>query len=173
MFRSLLTSHFSSPTSRLAYFTTFGAIHTAAAAVGIVTGATQVIRTRRDAFHRRMGYAYITAMVIADVSVMTVFEFTGHFNAFHFFALFNLFSMAMALRPMLMKPRPFQWKINHYMWIGWSYVGLCAAGATEFLLRVPKVHWVIATGAGTMSVMIIGGYLVTRFRPKPRVAPAA
>jgi uncharacterized membrane protein len=155
------------------YFTTFGAIHTVAAGLGILTGATQVIRTRRDTFHRRMGYVYISSMVIADLTALTVYEFTGGFNAFHSFALFNLFSMAMALRPMLKKPRPLQWKVNHYMWIGWSYVGLCAAGATEFLLRIPKVHWAIATGVGTFGVMIIGGYLVTRFRPALKKAPAA
>jgi uncharacterized membrane protein len=155
------------------YFTTFGAIHTAAASIGILTGATQVIRTPRDAFHRRMGYVYVTAMVIADIAVFGVYEFTGTVNFFHALAAFNLFSMGMALRPMLMKPRPFQWKINHYMWIAWSYVGLLAAGVTEFLLRVPKVNWVISTVGGTGLVMLIGGYIVTRLRPAPRKAPAA
>jgi uncharacterized membrane protein len=155
----------------VAYFTTFGAIHTAAASVGLLTGATQVIRTRRDRFHRRMGYVYITAMTIADLTVLGVYEFTGSFNGFHALAMFNLFSMAMALRPMLMNPRPYQWKINHYMWIGWSYVGLCAAGVTEFLLRVPKVNWVTSTLVGSFGVMIIGGIVVTKLRPALRPAP--
>jgi uncharacterized membrane protein len=156
----------------MAYFTTFGAIHTAAASVGIVTGATQVIRTTRGAFHRRLGYVYIGAMTIADLTVLGVYRFTGSFNFFHGLALFNLFSMAMALRPMLMKPRPFQWKINHYMWICWSYVGLLAAGVTEFLLRVPKVNWVTSTLVGSFGVMIVGGMIVMRLRPKPRLAPS-
>jgi uncharacterized membrane protein len=151
--RSFLTTP-ALPEPSMAYFTTFGAIHTAAASVGIITGATQVIRTQRGTFHRRLGYTYIGAMVVADISVMAVKEFTGSFNFFHALAAFNLITMALALRPMLMKPRPYQWKLNHYMWICWSYAGLLAAGMTEFLLRVPKVHWAI---------------LIMRLKPAPRV----
>ena len=153
-------------------YTTFGGLHMLAASVGLITGATQVIRTRRDAFHRRMGYTYMGAMTVSNFTALTIYEFSGTMNAFHFFAIFSLFSMGMALRPLIKKPRPPQWKINHYMWITWSYCGLCAAAVTEFLLRVPRVHWAIATSVGTLGVMAIGAVLIYRFAPKTQQKPS-
>jgi uncharacterized membrane protein len=102
--------------------TVAGWIHTILSSVGIVVGAEQLLRTRRDRLHRWFGYVYVVAMVTADFAILTVYRFNGHFNAFHVGALANLLCIAMALHPMLAQSRPRQWKIKHYMWMSWSYV---------------------------------------------------
>ena len=151
--------------------TVAGWIHTLLASVGIVVGAEQVLRTRRDKLHRWFGYVYVVAMVAADVSILTVYRFNGHFNVFHVGAIANLLCIAMALRPMLVRPRPPQWKLTHYMWICWSYVGLLAAALTEFIIRTQPLPGrgatILATMLATSAVCGVGAWLIARHRPAP------
>ena len=148
-----------------------GWIHTLFSTIGILVGAEQVLRTRRDRLHRWLGYVYVVCMVVGDVAILTVYRFNGHFNVFHVGAIANLFCIAMALWPMLRKPRPLQWKLTHYMWICWSYVGLLAAALTEFIIRTQPLPGrgatIIATILATTFVCGVGAWLITRYRPKP------
>lgn len=151
--------------------TVAGWIHTILASVGIVVGAEQVLRTRRDRLHRWLGYVYVVAMATADAAILTVFRFNGHFNVFHVGAFANLLCIAMALRPMLVRPRPPQWKLTHYMWICWSYVGLLAAALTEFIIRTQPLPGrgatILATVLATSAVCGVGAWLIRRHRPAP------
>jgi uncharacterized membrane protein len=151
--------------------TTAGWVHTVLASVGILVGAEQLIRTRRDWWHRQLGYVYVASMVVADLSILTVYRFNGRFNAFHVGAIVNLFCLAMALRPMLAKPRPVQWRLTHYMWVSWSYVGLLAAALTEFLIRTRPFGVgaapIAATVGASLVVGVVGAVLIQRFRPNP------
>jgi hypothetical protein len=78
----------------------------------------------------------------------------------------------MALRPMLVRPRPYQWRRIHYQWVAWSYVGLCAAAVTEALLRIVGLPGWVSAAVGTPPVVLIGGLLIRRFAP-PLRPPAA
>ena len=145
-----------------------GTVHMAAASLGLATGITQLVRTHGDAFHRRLGYVYVGAMTISNGTALAIYEFTGAFNIFHALALYNLFSIAMALRPMLVKQRPYQWYRIHYMWMSFSYAGLSAAALTEFLLRVVGMEGWMSAVAGTIPVMGIGTVLIFKFAPPLR-----
>lgn len=150
---------------------TIGTAHTAAASVGLVTGAFQLLRTQRDALHRRVGYTFIGAMAISNVSALAIYQFTGRFNIFHALALYNLVGITLALRPLLQSPRPFQWRRIHYMWVAWSYAGLCAAAATEFLLRVVHLSGWLSVMAGTPPGIVLAAWVIPRFAPPLRRAP--
>ena len=146
-----------------------GWIHTVLATVGILAGAGQFLRTRRDQLHRRVGYVYVASMTVADLSILTVYRFNGGFNAFHVGAIANLICLGMALRPMLAKPRPRQWRLTHYMWVGWSYVGLLAAALTELIIRTQPLGnggTIIATVVASTGVAVVGALLIQRYRPK-------
>ena len=151
--------------------TVAGWVHTVLASVGIVVGAEQVLRRRRDRLHRRLGYVYVVSMVVADCVILTVYRFSGRFNVFHAGALVNLVTIALALRPMLRSPRPTQWRLTHYMWITWSYIGLLAAAVTEFVIRTQPFGLggaaVAATIVSSLLVTAIGAVLIQRNRPKP------
>jgi uncharacterized membrane protein len=146
-----------------------GWIHTIFSCIGILVGAEQVLRTRRDKLHRWLGYVYVTCMVIGDVAILTVYRFNHHFNVFHVGAIVNLLCIGMALQPMLANPRPVQWKLKHYMWICWSYVGLLSAALTEFIIRTQPLPGrgatIIATILATSFVCGMGAWLITRYRP--------
>ncbi len=151
--------------------TVAGWIHTILSSIGIVVGAEQLLRTRRDRLHRWFGYVYVVAMVTADFAILTVYRFNGHFNAFHVGALANLVCIAMALQPMLAKPRPRQWKGRHYMWVCWSYVGLWSAALTEFIVRTQPLSGrgasIVASALATGVVCAVGAWLIYRNRPAP------
>lgn len=144
----------------------FGIIHLAAASSSLLAGAFQLIRTRRDALHRRVGYFYVGAMLLNNGSALTIYVFTGGFNVFHALARYSLFNVTMAMRPMLVNPRPHQWRRMHYMWVSGSYAGLFAAATTEFLVRVMLVPGWMGAVIGTPPTMIVASILI------PRLAPA-
>jgi len=148
-----------------------GWIHTIFSTIGILVGAEQVLRTRRDRLHKWFGYVYVTCMVVGDLAILTVYRFNHHFNVFHVGAIVNLLCIGMALRPMLAKPRPLQWKLKHYMWICWSYVGLLSAALTEFIIRTQPLPGrgatIWATILATSFVCGMGAWLIARHRPRP------
>ncbi|HWA40177.1 MAG TPA: DUF2306 domain-containing protein [Gemmatimonadales bacterium] len=150
--------------------TPLGYVHLLAASLALLFGAFQLIRPRRDALHRRVGYAYVTVLGVSDLTALTVYRFTGGFNLFHILALYSLVCLGLALRPMLVTPRPFQWRRIHYMWIAWSYAGLSAAAATEFLVRVVRMEGWLGSVVGTVPVIGIGAFLIGHFAPALRTA---
>jgi uncharacterized membrane protein len=151
--------------------TPVGIGHLAAASLSLLTGAFQLARPRRDTLHRRVGYLYVGAMLVNNLSALTIYLFTGGFNVFHALALYSLFNVTMAMRPMLANPRPFQWRRIHYMWVAWSYAGLFAAAITEFLVRVAHVPGWQGAAFGTPPAIIVASILIPRFAPPLRPPP--
>lgn len=153
----------------IANLTPTGAIHTVLAASGIVIGLIQLWRPKGGAIHRAVGYAFVYAMLIADGAAMLVFQFTGTFNILHLGALANLVCIIFAIVPVLRSPRPANWKLQHYYWISWSYAGLLAAAATEFVVRTIHLPtreqaW-MATAATSMGVSAVAWFIINRNRP--------
>src|SRR3954464_6570714 len=113
----------------IANLTLIGAIHTVLAATGIVIGLIQLLRAKGGPIHRALGYAFVYAMLIADGMAMLVFQFTGRSNILHLGVLVNLLCIVLAIVPVLRSPRPSNWKVHHYYFMCWAYVGLLAAAA--------------------------------------------
>ena len=153
-----------------------GAIHTVLAMLCIAVGLLQLVRPKRGPGHRARGYAFVYAMLVADGAIMLVYRFTGQFNIFHAAAIWNLISIVFAVIPVLRTPRPANWKLQHYYWISWSYVGLVAAAVTEFVVRT--VGLATRGQAWTVSAVIaivvtaIGYILIERYRPASEARPA-
>lgn len=153
-----------------------GAIHTVLAILGIVVGSIQLLRPKGGSIHRALGYAFVYAMLVADGTAMLVFQFTGRFNILHIGAILNLLCIILAIVPVLRSPRPINWKSQHYYWMSWSYVGLVAAAATEFVVRTAhfatrEQAW-MATAATSVVVTATGYVLINRYRPVSRSQPA-
>jgi uncharacterized membrane protein len=142
------------------------------ATAGIVVGSIQLLRPKGGSVHRALGYAFVYAMLIADGAVMLVFQFTGRFNILHIGAIANLLCIILAMVAVLRSPRPSNWKLQHYYWMSWSYVGLLAAAATELVVRTSHLAtkeqaWT-ATAATSVVVTAIGYVLIKRYRPVSR-----
>jgi hypothetical protein len=115
--------------------TVAGAVHTVLACAGIALGSIQFLRRKGDAAHRALGYGYVYAMLIGDGAAMLIYQFTGKLNLLHFGAGTSMICLALGMWPVLRTPRRPGWKLGHYYWIAWSYVGLLAAAATELIVR--------------------------------------
>jgi uncharacterized membrane protein len=154
-----------------------GAVHAALALFCIIIGLIQLLRRKGGATHRARGYAFVYAMLVADGTAMLVYQFTGRFNIFHAGAIVNLVCVVLAIVPMLRNPRPPNWKLKHYYFIAWSYVGLISAAATETVVRsgvlaTREQIWT-ATAVTTALVTAVGYVLINRYRPateSPRAA---
>lgn len=157
------------------HLTPMGWFHLALAAFGLVAGAIQLIRRKGDRVHRALGYAYVYGMIIANATALTMYRFTGSFNAFHAGAIVNLVCIIAAMIPVLRTPRAADWKAQHYRWMASSYVGLAAAASTELAVRVLPLGsrsavWLVA-GVAVLVVSVVGSILIRRNRPadSPRV----
>ena len=153
----------------MAGLTLAGAIHTALAMSGIAIGLFQFLRPKRGPLHRARGYAFVYAMLIADGAAMLVYQFTGQFNILHIGAIMNLICIVAAIIPVLRQPRPPNWKIQHYYWMSWSYVGLLTAAATELAVRTSHLAtqqqaWAV-TAAMSVLVTSIGYVIIHRYQP--------
>ena len=147
-----------------------GEIHTVLAISGIVIGLTQFLRPKGGPLHRARGYAFVYAMLVADGAALLIFQFTGKFNVLHAGAMANLVCIVAAIVPVLRTPRPANWKMRHYYWISWSYVGLLSAAVTELVVRAGHLAtreqaWT-ATAATSALVTVIGYVLIVRSRPQ-------
>ena len=147
-----------------------GAIHTILALFAIGVGCLQLLRRKGDTAHRAVGYAYVYGLLIADGAAMLVFQFTGKLNILHFGVLTNLVCISLGMWPVLRIPRRPNWRLSHYMWISWSYVGVLAATGTEIVVRGPfhaSSHdraW-IATAFVTVAITGLGWILIQRNKP--------
>ena len=146
------------------HLTTMGWFHLAFAALGLITGAVQFLRRKGGRQHRAIGYAYVYGMIIANATALTLYRFTGSFNAFHAGAIVNFVCIIAAMIPVLRTPRAPNWMAWHYRWMSSSYIGLVAAAATEFCVRTLTVSsretaWMVA-GVVTVVVAVVGGVLI-------------
>jgi uncharacterized membrane protein len=149
-----------------------GVIHIVLAAASIVVGLIQLLRPKGGSIHRALGYAFVYAMLIADGTVMLVFQFTGRFNILHIGAIANLLCIILAMVAVLRSPRPSNWKLQHYYWMSWAYVGLLSAAATQLAVRASHLAtkqqvWTV-TAAATVVVTMIGYVVIGRYRPVSR-----
>jgi uncharacterized membrane protein len=153
--------------------TSTGAFHAALALGCILIGLLQFVTVKGTRVHRALGYGYVYAMLVVDCSALLVYQFTGRFNLLHALAIMNLACIVLAIVPMLRNPRPPGWKILHYYWMSWSYVGLLAAAGTQ--LVVHSVHlvtkaqvWMVITA---ISILVTMAAYVVIGRNRPAAGP--
>jgi hypothetical protein len=157
------------------HLTTVGAIHATLAMLCLAIGLIQLLRPKRGPAHRARGYAFAYAALVADGMAMLVYRFTGQFNIFHVGAIVNFAFVVLAIVPLLRTPRPANWKLQHYHFIAWSYVGLFAAAATELIVRVIRLEtrdaaWAV-TSLTAVTVTAIGYVLIRRYLPPSLPSP--
>ena len=150
--------------------TAAGWLHATLAAVGVIAGAVQLMRSKGDHVHRAVGYAYVYAMIASDATAMLLTRFTGTFNVFHAGAIANFVCIVAAMVPLLRQQRQAGWLATHYRWITGSYIGLIAAAATELSVRVLPITgrgqaW-LAAAVATVIVTVLGSILIRRNHPR-------
>ena len=168
-----------------------GLIHLLAALLDVVLGARILFMRKATRWHRRLGYVFVTAMLVTDITALTLFGLNGRFNLLHGFAIVSLVSLALGMYCVLARrpdPHWFDWHLN---FMTWSYIGLIAALVSETATRIgipllraqglsPQLWFWIVLGLATALVMGVGGWLLARqmpalekYRPRARRPGAA
>jgi uncharacterized membrane protein len=124
---------------------TLGAAHLASACVALALGAVVVLERKGTPSHRMMGAGYVLAMVLVNLTALSLYRLTGRFGLFHLLALVSLATIVWGMLAVLR--RRDGWLQTHYYSMAWSYVGLLAAACTESVLRVPLLAATINTSA--------------------------
>jgi uncharacterized membrane protein len=135
-------SHFWSETLR-------GQAHVALAVCALVTGPLIFTRAKGTPSHRALGMLYAGAMLIVNVSALTMYELTARPNLFHVFAVMSLGSTGPGVFCILRGN-----VTSHYFFMSWSYFGLLAAFLSQLATQLGFFPW-IATRLGGLSVFFI------------------
>ena len=147
--------------------TTLGAAHFAAAVAALAFGSVVLLERKGTHAHRIMGAAYVSAMLITNVTALGVYRLTGAFGPFHLLALISLAILARGVIAVLRR-RP-GWLITHYYSMAWSYIGLLAAACAEVVARVPLDLIRSGRDGVTIGLICTAAFIVIGFIVLPRL----
>lgn len=143
-----------------------GWVHIISASVALALGGFVVASRKGTPIHRLVGLTYVFAMLLLNLSALSIYDMTGHFGPFHAGAIFSLVCVLIGVSAPIL--RNGNWLNRHYRWMGWSYFGLLAAAFAEAVVRVPalRVHtasrgFVVAIGA-TIVFSMLGSFFMRR-----------
>lgn len=144
---------------------TLGSAHVAGAIASLLFGLLVLVDQKGTRAHRAIGAAYVTAMIATNLTALGVYRLTGQFGPFHALALLSLATIARGVLAALRR-RP-GWLTTHYYCMAWSYVGLLAAAAAEFIARAPLPAGIVRDGHSGMlvglacaAVFLAAGFIV-------------
>ena len=144
-----------------------GAVHLVSALAAMALGAAVLLTTKGTLTHKRVGYAYVSAMILVNGSAFMLYHMFGKFGPFHVAALVSGTAIAGGMLPILFRRYVGGWLYFHYYFMNWSVVGLYAAFWAETLVRLfpMKQFWPVVIVA-TLGTTALGSYLIRRYRSK-------
>ncbi len=137
-------------------------IHTLFGLGALLAGAWNLLATKGTRRHRLVGWTYVGAMAGLVLTSFAIYDNYGRFGAFHVLSLVSGATLAMAMSYPLFRRNDPSWMESHYVWIGYSYIGLWMAIGSHFLQYVPTwptaiqllVFWGLPLGIG--SALLFG-----------------
>lgn len=138
-----------------------GWFHFLTAILSMIAGTVVLFMKKGTMTHKRIGYTYVVAMLLMNISSFFIVNFGG-FSLFHFFAIVSLISVFGGMLPTIKKGN--NWMAYHFYFMNWSVVGLyCAFWAelgTRFINNMRDFWWVVALA--TLVTTAIGNTIINR-----------
>jgi len=150
------------PFSYLEYWSTHpvGQLHVGMALLALVLGPVMFLRRKGTLSHRVIGYVFVVAMLVVNITALTRYGLTGGFNFFHVAAILSLATLlpaiAFAWRARLTNSR--RAHITHGVLMSWTYFGLVMALVSETVTR--KFPYLLHGEGAWMRFYIFLGLLV-------------
>ena len=146
-----------------------GIVHTSFAVIALAAGLAIFTVTKCTTLHRVIGYIYVGSMLSLNLTALTIYRLFGGFGPFHALAIMSLITLGAGFLPAFTKRPQRAWLYRHYEWISWSYVGLVAAAASEFLTRAPFIDqsgtaFAAAVVVASALVVFVGASIIYRKR---------
>ena len=147
-----------------------GIAHVCFGVLALVLGGLVFSQPKGTQRHRRIGYGYVVSMLMLNGLSFLMYRFTGHFGhlgPFHILSIISLVTLANGWMVAFFRRPADRWLQIHIWWMGWSYIGLWAATATEVMVRLPFVQngssALLAIVGTTLVVTGIGMVFLTRY----------
>ncbi len=118
--------------------------------------------------HRRLGLAYVAAMLALNVTSFFIFSLTGTLSPFHVMSTFSLLTVLVGFTAALFRRPEGGWFELHLQFMVWSYIGLLAAAVAEAMVRIPKAPFWWSVAIASVAVLVAGGILFARRLPALR-----
>ena len=151
-----------------------GIAHTLFGTLAILFGGIVILRPKGTKQHRKLGYTYVFCMLMLLGLSFLMYRFTGqfgHFGPFHILSIISLVTLANGWMVAFFRRPAHNWLQIHAWWMGWSYVGLWAATATEIVVRLPFIQGafmaMVAVLVTTVTVTALGSLLLLRYAKIP------
>ena len=146
--------------------TVLGALHVGGAFLALGAGLAVWLTRKGTRRHRRLGQVYGVTMLLLNAAALLLYQETGQWGAFHWLALISLATLAAGLLPLLLGQRGAAVVGRHAYFMGWSYVGLVAAGVAQLAAdRLPLPAW-LAVSLASGLVIAVGAWLVHGLTPR-------
>jgi len=113
---------------------TTGLIHTLTAVCALVIGIVIFARPKATFLHRTLGYVCSISMAVMLVTAFFIYHLTKSFNLLHFLAIVSCPPLCLGFAAAFNRRRG--WLPQHYKWMCFSYMGLCAAFIAEATTRI-------------------------------------
>ena len=143
-----------------------GLSHTLFGVAALFLGLVVMFRRKGTRTHRRIGQAYLLAMLALNVTGLTIYDLYGRFGPFHVAAVISLATIVAGFLPVYLRRPHGTWVSVHANFMGWSYVGLLAAFISEIAVRVPGVRFGPGVMVTTVLVTVGGAILIHTRVPK-------
>lgn len=136
-----------------------GTAHTALAIAALTLGALVFSQRKGGVRHRLLGYLYVGALLLVNLSALLVYEESSGLGPFHILALISLATLSGGFIPALLRRPGDSWLEVHAYFMSWSYVGLVAAGAAQMSTKLVG-SGMLQVVLPTVLIVLVGALLI-------------
>lgn len=139
-----------------------GMVHLLAAFLATVTGTLVLGMRKGTRKHKQVGYVYVFAMAVLNVTALFIYTLNGSFGIFHVGAILSGLTVLGGMMPVIKKQKGALYR--HLAFMYWSVIGLYAAFASETLTRIPDTPFYGMVGVATGVIMFLGALAYVKLR---------
>ena len=134
-----------------------GGIHSFSALVALISGVVVFLNPKGTSKHKKIGYVYVVAMLVLNISAIPLQGLFGGIGWFHLFILMSLPNILLGMYFPIMRHKYEQWQVWHFECMSYSYLGLIAAFIAEVVIRVPLAASVSSLNQFVAGIFILAG----------------
>lgn len=142
-----------------------GPAHAVLAVASLIVGAMVLFQQKGGTRHRLLGYLYAGALLLVNVSALSVYEESSGPGPFHVLALISLATLSGGFIPAFLRRPKNSWLQVHAYFMSWSYAGLVAAGAGQMATKLLGPG-VLQVATPTALVVGVGALLIHTRTPR-------
>ncbi|MEL6122114.1 MAG: DUF2306 domain-containing protein [Bacteroidota bacterium] len=112
-------------------------VHTLFSVLALLSGLVVFFLPKGTMRHKQIGYTYVVSMFALIITSFWIFDLFAGFGVFHAMSIVSLVTLIIALYFPLFGRSGELWFIAHYIWMGYSYVGLVMAAGSHLFEYFP------------------------------------